>query len=137
MKMNLVVVVGALVLVGAAGLALSQDKPSQGARRKLASPHEAQATPPADNVKATADYPVVGYLEKRDRTITIKAGPKGALYSVKTADGKFLCENLSAEQLRAQAPEIADFLKTAVATAGSAKAEAHPRVIHDASILSR
>ena len=57
----------------------------------------------------------VGYIEKRDRTITIKAGPKGPVYSVKTTDGKVLFENVSAEQLRAQAPELHEFLKSAVA----------------------
>jgi hypothetical protein len=111
-----------------AGLALSEDKASQDSKAKLATPPAAQSTAPAVTVKATADYPVIGYLEKRDRTITIKAGPKGPLYSVKTADGKVLCENLSKEQLTAQVPELADFLKTAVAGTAGAKTDARVRV---------
>ena len=50
-----------------------------------------------------------------DRNITIKAGAKGPVYSVKTADGKVLCENLSREQLSAQLPELGEFIKTGVA----------------------
>src|SRR5262249_10562998 len=113
---------------------LSQDKPATGTPPKLTAPHEAQAAAPADRTKAKMDYPVIGYLEKQDRTITIKAGPKGPLYSVKTAGGKVLCENLSAEQLRAQAPELSEFLKTAVAGTPGAKADARLRVTDDARI---
>jgi L-ascorbate metabolism protein UlaG (beta-lactamase superfamily) len=60
--------------------------------------------------------PVIGHLEKRDRIITIKSGPHGPVYSVTTKDGKTLFENVSAEQLKAQAPEIHDLLKTGLAT---------------------
>jgi len=58
---------------------------------------------------------VIGYLEKRDRVITIKSGLKGPVYSVATKDGKVLFEHLSAEQLKAQAPEIHDLIKTGLA----------------------
>src|SRR5215510_10257717 len=91
----------------------------------LAGPDEKQPAPAAVTVKpstnsspvvakSVADYPVIGYIEKQGKVITIKAGPKGTLYSLKTTDGKVLSENLSAEQLRAQAPELHDFLKKAV-----------------------
>jgi len=115
MKTTQALFFGGLVLVGVAALSLSQDKPSQGTSPKVTAPKEAQAAAPAGSVKATTNYPVIGYLETRDRTITIKAGPKGPLYSIKTADGKVLYENVSAEQLRAQAPELADFLKGSMA----------------------
>ncbi len=71
------------------------------------------------NTPASSQYPVVGYLEKRGRTIIIKSGPKGPLYSVKDEKGKTLFENLSTEQLRAEAPDIHEFLKTAVAQKGA------------------
>jgi hypothetical protein len=122
------------VLVSVAGLAGSQDKSSPSTQPKLAAPHEAQTAASSDGAKAKVDYPVIGYLEKRDRTITIKAGPKGPLYSVKTAAGKVLCENLSAEQLRAQAPELSEFLRTAVAGTPGAKADARLRVMADGRI---
>jgi hypothetical protein len=123
---------GGIVLVSVARLSLSQDKPSQGTSPKLTALHEVQAAAPAGSVKATTNYPVIGYLEKRGQTITIKAGPKGPLYSVKTADGKVLCENLSADQLRVQAPELSEFLQTAVAGTPGVKADAGVRVIGDA-----
>ena len=68
-------------------------------------------TSPAPN----SDYPVIVYLERRGQTIAVKAGPKGPIYSAKTAEGKVLFENLSAEQLRAQAPEVHVFIKSAMA----------------------
>jgi hypothetical protein len=113
---------------------LSQDKSPQRTQPKLTSPHEAQSAASSGSVKAPADFPVIGYLEKRDRNITIKAGPKGPLYSVKTTDGKVLCENLSKEQLSAQAPELSEFLKTAVAATPGAKADARIRIKVDASV---
>jgi len=130
-QLPLVIAVG---LVAMAGLALPQDKSRQGTSPKLTSPHESQTAAPARNLKAAADLPVIGYIEKRDRTITIKAGPKGPLYSVKTADGKVLCENLSREQLSAQAPGLAEFLKTAIAGTPGAKADARVRITMDASV---
>ena len=125
---------GALVLVAVVGLSWSQDKSSQTTQPKLASPHEAKAARPVAGVKTNADYPIIGYLEKRDRTITIKAGPKGPIYSIKTADGKVLCENLSQEQLSAKSPELGQFLKTAVAGSSGSKTDASVRLIHDSAI---
>src|SRR5271169_688570 len=110
MRMNQALFVGGVVLVAAAGLALSQDKaPSQGTSPKLTTPHEAQASAPGKVGKAAANYPVICYLEQRDRTITIKAGPKGPVYCVKAASGKVLYENVSLEQLSAQAPALGEF----------------------------
>ena len=123
-------VLAAVVLVSAAGLTLSQDKSAspQGKQAKPSAAAAAPAAPSAESAKAKADYPIIGYLEKRDRTITIKAGPKGPLYSVKAATGKVLYENLSADQLRAQAPELSEFLKTSVAGTPGAKADARIRI---------
>ena len=63
----------------------------------------------------SSGFPIIGYLEKRDRVITIKSTPKGPVYNVATKDGKVLLDNLSAEQLKAQAPEIHAFIKTGMA----------------------
>ena len=117
-----------------AGLALSQDKaPTQSTQTKLTSPHETQAPASGKSVKATANFPVICYLEQRDRTITVKSGPKGPVYSVKSADGKVLYDNLSIEQLSAQAPKLGEFLKTAVAGAPGAKTDGRLRPKFDAS----
>ena len=134
MRTNPKLLVSTVILVAAAGFALSQEKSSQSTGPKLASPPEARTAAPTASLKAPAALPVIGCLEKRDRTITIKAGPKGPLYSVKTANGKVLCENVSADQLRAQAPELHEFLKTAIAGAPGAKADARIRITVDASV---
>jgi hypothetical protein len=124
-----------VALLAVVGLSLSQDKSSQSPPAKLTTAHQAQPATRAGKANAADSCPVVGYLEKRDRTITIKAGPKGPLYSVKTADGKVLCENLSKEQLTAQAPEIAEFLNNSVAgAAGAREVDARLRPLTDASL---
>jgi len=80
----------------------------------------AQKSPRQMAPSATSDrYAVIGYLEKRDRMITIKAGPRGVVYSVATKDGKVLFENVSAAQLKAQAPEIHELINTGVASDAS------------------
>ena len=128
MRTNQMLVVGAVVWVATAGFALAQEKSPPSTRPKPATTNETQTAAPAKSVKAAGDFPVIGCLTGRDGTITIKAGPKGPLYSVKTADGKVVCENLSADQLRAQAPQVAEFLQTAVAgTGGTNKADARVR----------
>ena len=135
MRTNHALMFSGVVLVAAAGLALSQDKGSAPSTSpKLTSPHEAQPPAPAKVTKPAADYPVICYLEQRDRTITVKAGPKGPVYCVKAASGKVLYDNLSLEQLSAQAPALGDFLKTAVAGAPGAKADARVRIKIDASM---
>jgi hypothetical protein len=133
--MNQALFVGGVALVAAAGLALSQDKaPAPSTSPKLTSPQQAQPPAPAKVTKRAADYPVICYLEQRDRTITVKAGPKGAVYCVKTADGKVLYDNVSLEQLSAQAPSLGEFLKTSMAGATGAKADARVRIKIDASM---
>ena len=134
MRMTQTLLFSAAVLVAVAGLGMSQDKSLPRTPAKLVAPQTAQTPTATTKVKPATNFPVVGYIEKRDRTITIKAGPKGPVYSVKTADGKVLCENLSKEQLSAQAPELGEFLKTAVADASGAKADARVRVRVDASM---
>ena len=135
MRTNQALLFSGIVSVAVAGLALSQDKaPPQSPPPKLTSPHEVQTPVPGKSVKAAADYPVICYLEQRGRTITVKAGPKGPLYSVKTADGKVLYENLSIEQLTAQAPKLGEFLKTAVAGAPGAKTDAMLHINADARV---
>jgi hypothetical protein len=84
--------------------------------------------------KGSADYPVICYLEQRERTITVKAGPKGPVYCVKAASGKVLYDNVSLEQLSAQAPALGEFLKTSIAGPPGTKGDARFRVRIDASM---
>jgi len=122
-------ILGCLIVIALTAVALAEDKPIQ---RKQSQPGPAKAERATSTVVKAApefDFPVIGYLEKRRQTITIKAGPKGPVYSAKTTAGKTLFENLSADQLRAQAPEIHQFIKTAV-TGASGKSG----VVIDASV---
>ena len=115
MRESQTVLLSGLIFLGLAGFALSQDKPVATVTQR---PHEQKAAKGASSASTDArpgDYPVIGYLEKQDRTITIKSGPKGRVYSVKTSNGKVLCENASLEELRAKAPELHNFVKTGVA----------------------
>src|SRR5437660_5642066 len=112
MKINLKPLFACATLVVGTSLLLSQEKSSPIAPAK-------QTPSPKDNSATTnapvSDFPIIGYIEKRDRTITIKSGPKETIYSVKSADGTVLCNNLTLAQLRAQLPELHEFVKTAVA----------------------
>ncbi len=137
MRARLLFVIGAASLVAVAGLALAQDKTVPRTKPKLAAPHEAPAAAPAANAKAAAEYSVIGYLERNSHSITMKAGPNGPVYSVKTAAGKVVCENLPVEQLQTQAPEIAEFLKTAQANPAGGKADARLEPRRHMIILSR
>lgn len=124
MNISWKVLIGDGLLVGLVTFALAEDKPV-----KIAAPKgsDSQISVHQTKPSSSADFPVIGYIEKRDRTITIRSGPKGTLYSVKSADGKVLFENLSADQLRAKAPELGELIKTAVA------GDARIRVTMDAS----
>ncbi len=125
MKTNLRIFFWVLSVAAVVGFAVAQDKPNQRATDKAPAQH---AATPSTNAIARSDYPVIGYIEKNDREITIKSGPQGTLYSVKNAQGKLLLENVSAEQLRAQAPELQEFIKNAVARGPGSKVDASIRV---------
>lgn len=72
--------------------------------------------PPAE----TGPFIVIGHLEHRDHIVTIKTGEQGVVYSVQNkANGKFLYENLTAEQLKMKSPEIHGFIEAAEAGSAS------------------
>ena len=77
---------GCMSLVALAACALADDKPAQKRKRQLVAPRA--ELPAVTATKPASNFPVIGYLEKRGRTITIKAGPKGPVYSAKTTEGK-------------------------------------------------
>jgi hypothetical protein len=126
MKLRMVATLS-VALLGLAGTVRSEEQKqaTPAAKAPAAAPAIAPARTNAAPVASSAvaakpaepeQYIVIGYLEKRDgTTITIKSGPHGAAYSAATKDGKVLFENLSSQQLQAKAPEIHDFLKSAVA----------------------
>ena len=120
MKTKLIVVGGAIVLAGVAVLAAVRartqpNSPATGATASIAKDEKASASAPAQSVDL---IPIVR-LETQDKLVTVQSGPGGLVYLVQTKDGKVLHNNLSEDQLKAQAPEIHELIKTAVAGSGS------------------
>ncbi len=110
-------VVGGTALLLLTGLAVSVGVK---ARRQPNSPRpivpvSQKERVPAKTPAGSADLIPIMHLEMRDRLVTVRSGPAGLVYLIQTKDGKVLHENLSEEQLKAQAPEIHDLIKTAVA----------------------
>jgi hypothetical protein len=85
---------------------------------KSKEPSSATSISPKIPAAETGPYTVIGHLEHRDRVVTIKTGEQGTVYSVHNKDGKTLFENLTAEQLKQQSPDIHSFIEAA--EAGSA-----------------
>jgi hypothetical protein len=113
---------GGMIVVTLVACALAEDKAAQKTQAQPNPSQPKRRVAAVTNAAPRSAFPVVGYLEGRGQTITIKAGPKGPVYSAKTAEGKILFENLSADQLRAQAPEAYRLIKTGVAS-GSGKSD--------------
>ncbi len=125
--------VSVVAAIALGGIALAQEKTGPPAARASAATPANVRTNTAD-AKGDRGVRVIGYLERRDKTITIKSGPRGPVYSVVGKDGKVLFEDLTAEQLKAQAPELHEFLKTSVATGsgkGRVTADIKPQKITD------
>jgi hypothetical protein len=109
------VFVSLIACCGLAGALFAQEAILRASSAQKTSSTPGSSAVAASNVTSRDQYTVIGFLEKRDRVITIKSGPRGPVYSVATKDGKVLHENLSAENLKAQAPEIHDLIKTGMA----------------------
>ncbi len=120
MKTQLIVAGGAAVLAGVAVLTAvrARTQPIGPAPRTTVSVAQAGQAPANTPIKSGGLIPIV-HLEMQDKLVTIQSGPEGLVYLVKAKDGRVLHENLSEEQLKAQAPEIHELIKTAVAGNGS------------------
>ncbi len=86
----------------------------------------------AKTAKSTAASPA----GKPARSKSIARDPWLGAIVLDAATGKVLFENLSREQLLAQAPELGAYLKTAVAGTPGARSDARVRVKMDASLGS-
>ncbi len=81
---------------------------------KTSKPPSLPKDSPEKKTRESTDLPVIVYLEKRDKLVTVKAGANGPVYFVKSKDGRTLMENLTEQELQAKAPEIYQFIKTAM-----------------------
>ena len=110
-----VAVLGGMVVFAAVQARKAPTLPAIASPAPVATAQEKSASAVAESVVL---IPIV-HLEMQDKLVTIQSGPEGLVYLVQTKDGKILHENLSEEQLKAQAPEIHELIKTAVAGSGS------------------
>ena len=58
---------------------------------------------------------MIGHLKTRDKTITTMTGPNGPLYTVKTANGEVLAEQLPEDELYSKFPELKEVVERALA----------------------
>ncbi|MCB0416680.1 MAG: hypothetical protein H6617_03740 [Bdellovibrionaceae bacterium] len=61
-------------------------------------------------------FPVVGYLEKRGKIITFKAGVSGPILSVEEKGGKMLAEDVTEEELKRKDPGLYQLVQSAIAS---------------------
>lgn len=61
---------------------------------------------PATHTAPQNPGPVVGHLKTRDKLITIRTGPNGPLYTVKSHDGQTIAADLPATELSAKFPDL-------------------------------
>jgi len=73
-------------------------------------------------LKIKRPYPVVGFIEKREKVITLKAGPEGTLYTIEKKNGELLVEDVSEQHLFSEFRDLYKFVKNAIASADSNKA---------------
>ncbi len=72
---------------------------------------------PANNVPADQieEGGVIGHIQTRDKTITIRSGSDGPLYTVKSVDGKVLAVDLSLDDLYAEFPDLKEIVENGLA----------------------
>ena len=58
---------------------------------------------------------VIGYMQSRDRVVTISQGPEGTVYTIKNKDGKALAENISEKDLKEKYPSVYSQVKYGLA----------------------
>ena len=108
MRIELKILLGLTACVAALAMVYGQETPSR-SLEKAQSPATPALQPQATNVTTKSDFPIIGYIEKRGKTITIKAGP-----------------------------DLQEFFKNAVAdNGGSLDARVRVRPVVDASLGSR
>jgi len=86
--------------------------PAQAATREIA------ARTGADNAAIedlSSGNAVIVQIQTRDKIVIIRSGPDGPLYTVKSKDGKVLADDINAESLYAEYPELKEVVKRGTA----------------------
>jgi hypothetical protein len=86
--------------------------------------HSSPTTEPAtvSSAPIAPKRPVIVRLESRFYSIVISAGPKSPLYTVHTASGELLAQNVTLDELRDSRPDLYNQLAPALSPKGSASA---------------
>jgi len=102
-----------LLLLGACS---SEQTPVQ-ARQAVMPPRTAEASERNDQRMASpvAGCATIGHLKTRDHWVTISAGPDGALYTIKTEDGRVLLHGATDQELQARLPDVHRRVSTGIA----------------------
>jgi len=72
--------------------------------------------PSAPQAQMKRELPVICRLVSRNQTLTISAGPNGAVYSVSDAAGKVMLSHAGREELRQQYPFLSQQLDSGIAS---------------------
>lgn len=113
MPVVVVTAVQCLFLGGCSGVSRQAGTGSPG--DATSSTRSATADTAGKRTKAAGARPTILHLKMRDKWITVKAGPDGPVYFVKTKDGEVLADGLSAAEMRAQHPKLHGTIETLMA----------------------
>ena len=88
---------------------------AQSGDQKGSEPTKSQLVEPDKGQKAPSGKDVIGYLHTRDKVVTISAGSKGKVYTVKDKNGKTLAAGLSERDFEAKYPALHGQIKNGLA----------------------
>ena len=112
MKTRAIEALAAVLLLGGTGCRVTETSSNERAAPEARAAAADRTDQPG---KARVDSPVIVHLERRDERITVSAGRGGPVYTVASRSGEVLWKELSEGELRAKAPELHQFLKSALA----------------------
>jgi len=77
--------------------------------------------PPEAKKTTPMEHPVITTIKKKDRTLVVKTGPQGPLYTVLDKKGNAVVSDISETDLAKKDPELHKWVKSAIA--GNSKAQ--------------
>jgi hypothetical protein len=115
MKLMKLVLIPLCILAIGIALVTSNSLFSQTEKKENNQPAKSQSVEQNNKQKSSTESNVIGYLQNRDKVVTIIRGSKGTEYTVKTKDGKTLAENLNEKDLETKYPVIFNQVKYGLA----------------------
>lgn len=78
----------------------------------VAQPVRSPAATAERAARPTAKEAVIGHIELRDRSVTVRSTAAGLRYTIRAANGTVLHRDLTLDQLQARAPHAAEVMRT-------------------------